>query len=170
MGSPAPVLPHPNSRPPTQPQQDYRHVQLFEPDREVPPNSLMQHYIQVFIENLGHEYPFLTYDQLIHDAWEGRMPAPLANVIAAMASRSVSLFTNKPSVDSSLYLSDSLPYLSLPFVVFIMLQKHTRRPQRYVHSGIAIASVAEMLCRVPLTPLFMFVPWTCCTLACFWPG
>lgn len=89
MGSPAPALPHSNSRPPpTQPQLDYRHVQLFEPDREVPNHTLMQHFIQVFIEHLGHEFPFLTYDQLMSDNWEGRMPAPLANVIAAMASRS----------------------------------------------------------------------------------
>ncbi|TEB37478.1 hypothetical protein FA13DRAFT_911351 [Coprinellus micaceus] len=88
MGSPAPALPHSNSRPPpTQPQPDYRHVQLFEPDREVPNHTLMQHFIQVFIEHLGHEFPFLTYDQLMSDNWEGRMPAPLANVIAAMASR-----------------------------------------------------------------------------------
>ncbi|KAJ3526235.1 hypothetical protein NMY22_g10249 [Coprinellus aureogranulatus] len=87
MGSPAPVLPHPNARPPTQTQPEYRPVQLFESDRDLPSHTLMQHFIQVFIENFGQEFPFLSYDQLMSDTWEGRMPPPLANAIAALASR-----------------------------------------------------------------------------------
>ncbi|KAJ2931307.1 hypothetical protein H1R20_g5842, partial [Candolleomyces eurysporus] len=95
VGSPAPVLHHPhNSRlPPHQP--DYRHVQLTDPERsQFPHPSLMPHFIQLFFENLGHEYGFLTYDQLMNDYYEGRLPPALANCVAALASR----FSNIPEL------------------------------------------------------------------------
>jgi hypothetical protein len=171
MGSPAPALPHSNSRPPpTQPQPDYRHVQLFEPDREVPNHTLMQHFIQVFIEHLGHEFPFLTYDQLMSDNWEGRMPAPLANVIAAMASRSaLSLFpTASPSPYS--HCSGSLLSPSLPFEASIPLQKPTRTQQRCVCSCIRAPPVAKLLFRTLGTHPVIFAPWICCMRPCCWLG
>jgi hypothetical protein len=59
----------------------------------------MPHFIQLFIENLGHEYAFLTYDQLMNDYYEGRLSPALANSVAALASRSasVSFLRNYPS-------------------------------------------------------------------------
>ncbi|KAF5325756.1 hypothetical protein D9611_000077 [Ephemerocybe angulata] len=94
-GSPAPALHQPlNSRPPTQ--ADYRHVQLFDPDRpHYPHPSLIHQFVQAFFENnLGNEFPFLTYEQLMNDAWENRLPPAIANVVAAMASR----YSNVPEL------------------------------------------------------------------------
>jgi len=47
----------------------------------------MPHFIQLFFENLSGEFPFLAYDEVLAQFWEGTLPLLLANCIAAMAAR-----------------------------------------------------------------------------------
>ncbi|TFK25560.1 hypothetical protein FA15DRAFT_755787 [Coprinopsis marcescibilis] len=87
VGSPSPVLQQPhNQRLPSQP--DYRQVNLFDPERsQYPHHTLMPHFIQLFFEQHGPEYTFITYDQVIHDFWENRLSPVVANCIASMACK-----------------------------------------------------------------------------------
>lgn len=49
----------------------------------------MPHFIQLFFENLGGEFTFLSYEELLADFWDHVLPSLMANCIAAMASRYV---------------------------------------------------------------------------------
>jgi hypothetical protein len=103
--SASPVLQHPhNQRLSTQP--DYRQVQLFDPERsQFPHPSLMQHFIQLFFEHYP-QYSFITYDQVMSECWENRLSPVIANLIASMASKCVSLCvsshscSNHPAADT----------------------------------------------------------------------
>ncbi|KAJ6495636.1 hypothetical protein C8R47DRAFT_1265018 [Mycena vitilis] len=65
-----------------------RPVHLFDPERpQFPHPTYMQHFIQLFFEQLGAEFPFITYEEVSRDFWEGALPPLLANCIAAMATR-----------------------------------------------------------------------------------
>jgi len=69
-------------------QPDQRSVQLFDPENPQRPNpSLMTHYINVFFEQHGAEFPFLSYQDITSDFWDQRLSSILANCIAAMASQ-----------------------------------------------------------------------------------
>lgn len=89
-GGPPPtqLLHHPhNTRSPSH-HSDYRPIHLFDPDHPQSPHpTLMPHFIQLFFENLGGEFTFLSYEELLADFWDHVLPSLMANCIAAMASR-----------------------------------------------------------------------------------
>lgn len=71
-------------------QPDQRSVQLFDPENPQRPNpNLMPHFIGVFFEGHGGEYPFLQYQDVTADFMDHRLSTILANCIAAMASQYV---------------------------------------------------------------------------------
>lgn len=47
----------------------------------------MAHFIQLFFEQLGAEFPFVTYDDVSRDFWDQMLSPLMANCIAAMATR-----------------------------------------------------------------------------------
>jgi hypothetical protein len=75
-----------------------RPVHLFDPERpQYPHPTYMAHFIQLFFEQLGAEFPFVTYDEVSRDFWEQVLSPLLANCIAAMATRYVaSIFPPTP--------------------------------------------------------------------------
>ncbi|KAK7057449.1 hypothetical protein R3P38DRAFT_2841057 [Favolaschia claudopus] len=75
-----------HNRPPSQ--HGVRPVHLFDPERpQFPHPTYMQHFIQLFFEQLGAEFPFIAYDEVSRDYWDQVMSPLLANCIAAMATR-----------------------------------------------------------------------------------
>jgi len=65
-----------------------RPVHLFDPERpQFPHPTYMAHFIQLFFEQLGAEFPFITYDEVSRDFWDQVLSPLLANCIAAMATR-----------------------------------------------------------------------------------
>ncbi|KAF8170284.1 hypothetical protein K438DRAFT_1684661 [Mycena galopus ATCC 62051] len=75
-----------SSRPPSQ--HGTRPVHLFDPERpQFPHPTYMQHFIQLFFEQLGAEFPFVAYDEVSRDYWDQVLSPLLANCIAAMATR-----------------------------------------------------------------------------------
>jgi len=87
---PSQLLHYPTSSRPNSYQADQRSVQLFDPENPQRPNpSLMSHYINVFFEQHGPEFPFLSYQDISTDFWDQRLSSILANCIAAMASQYV---------------------------------------------------------------------------------
>jgi hypothetical protein len=67
-----------------------RPVLLFEPERpRFPRPEYMQHFIPLFFEQLGAEFPFVDYDEISIDHWDQALSPLLANCIAAMATRCV---------------------------------------------------------------------------------
>ncbi|KAF8893922.1 hypothetical protein BD779DRAFT_1669438 [Infundibulicybe gibba] len=54
----------------------------------------MPHYIQLFFEHLGPEFPFVIYEEILGDFWDQKLTPLLANCIAAMASR----YSNLPEL------------------------------------------------------------------------
>ncbi|KAJ7232766.1 hypothetical protein B0H12DRAFT_1144786 [Mycena haematopus] len=75
-----------SSRPPSQ--HGSRPVHLFDPERpQFPHPTYMQHFIQLFFEQLGAEFPFVAYDEVSRDYWDQVLSPLLANCIAAMATR-----------------------------------------------------------------------------------
>ncbi|KAJ7502847.1 hypothetical protein B0H11DRAFT_2154931 [Mycena galericulata] len=65
-----------------------RPVHLFDPERpQFPHPTYMAHFIQLFFERLGPEFPFVTYDEVSRDFWDQVLSPLLANCIAAMATR-----------------------------------------------------------------------------------
>ena len=88
-GHPSQLLHYPSSRTNSH-QADPRSVQLFDPENPQRPNpSLMTHYINVFFEQHGSEFPFLSYQDISTDFWDQRLSSILANCIAAMGSQYV---------------------------------------------------------------------------------
>ncbi|KAJ7782830.1 hypothetical protein B0H16DRAFT_1494535 [Mycena metata] len=78
---------HPSSRPPSQ-HGATRPVHLFDPDRpQFPHPTYMSHFIQLFFEQLGAEFPFVNYDDVSRDYWDNVLSPLMANCIAAMATR-----------------------------------------------------------------------------------
>lgn len=47
----------------------------------------MPHFMQLFFSNLGAEFTFLAYDEILAQFWEQTLPPLLANCIASMAAR-----------------------------------------------------------------------------------
>lgn len=89
-GQPSQLLHYPTGSRPNSYQPDQRSVQLFDPENPQRPNpSLMSHYINIFFEQHGAEFPFLTYQDITTDFWDQRLSSILANCIAAMASQYV---------------------------------------------------------------------------------
>ncbi|KAJ7209627.1 hypothetical protein GGX14DRAFT_534959 [Mycena pura] len=75
------------SRPPGH-EHGSRPVHLFDPERpQFPHPTYMAHFIQLFFEQLGAEFPFITYDEVSRDFWDQVLSPLLANCIAAMATR-----------------------------------------------------------------------------------
>jgi len=73
-------------------QTDQRSVQLFDPENTQRPSpSLMTHFINVFFERHGPDFPFLSYQGITTDFWDQRLSSILANCIAAMASQASNL-------------------------------------------------------------------------------
>ncbi|KAF8160904.1 hypothetical protein B0H34DRAFT_357108 [Crassisporium funariophilum] len=67
---------------------DHRAINLFDPENPQRPNpNLMTHYINVFFERHGAEFPFLSYQDVSTDFWDQRLSSILANCIAAMSSK-----------------------------------------------------------------------------------
>ncbi|KAG6861678.1 hypothetical protein C0995_013247 [Termitomyces sp. Mi166 len=68
--------------------QNSRHVHLFDPEQtQSPHRDLMQIFVQLFFKHVAVEFPFLSYDQIVQDVWDRRLPPMVSNVIAAIASR-----------------------------------------------------------------------------------
>jgi hypothetical protein len=68
--------------------QSTRPVHLFDPEHPQRPNpALILHFIQVFFENLGNDFKFISYEDVAAEFWAQRLSPMLANVIAAMAPR-----------------------------------------------------------------------------------
>jgi hypothetical protein len=85
--APSPQMLHypPNSRPNSY-QQDQRSIQLFDPENHQRPHpGLMTHFIQVFFERFGPDFPFLQYQDILADFWDQRLSLIIANCVAAMA-------------------------------------------------------------------------------------
>lgn len=82
-----PQQPPPSSTPP---------VPLFEPRSQYPYATLMPHFIQVFFERMGSEFPFLSHESILRDHWEHRLSPMMACSIAAMAAR----YTTIPDITS----------------------------------------------------------------------
>lgn len=79
------MLHYPNSRPNSY-QQDPRSIQLFDAENHQRPHpGLMTHFIQVFFERFGPDFPFLQYQDILADFWEQRLSLIVANCVAAMA-------------------------------------------------------------------------------------
>ncbi|KAF5386139.1 hypothetical protein D9615_002347 [Tricholomella constricta] len=69
-------------------QQNSRHLHLFDPEQpQCPHPMLMQNFVPIFFERFGGEFTFLSYEQVVAEAWERRLPPMLSNSIAAIASR-----------------------------------------------------------------------------------
>ncbi|KAF9564764.1 hypothetical protein CPC08DRAFT_630818 [Agrocybe pediades] len=61
-------------------------LQLFDPVHHSRPHpNLMNHFIQAFFEHYSQDFLFLSYQDIAADYWDGRLPDPLANCVAAMA-------------------------------------------------------------------------------------
>jgi hypothetical protein len=58
---------------------------LHEP--QYPSSILMPHLIQLFSEQFGTEFTFISGEELLRDHWDHTLPALLSNCIAAMAAR-----------------------------------------------------------------------------------
>ncbi|KAJ7188548.1 hypothetical protein C8R46DRAFT_1055030 [Mycena filopes] len=81
-----PLQPSHGSRPSSQ--HGPRPVHLFDPDRpQFPHPTYMSHFIQLFFEQLGAEFPFVNYDDISRDYWDQVLSPLMANCIAAMATR-----------------------------------------------------------------------------------
>ncbi|KAJ7124980.1 hypothetical protein C8R44DRAFT_128246 [Mycena epipterygia] len=84
---PSQLLQNSRSSRPTS-QHGTRPVHLFDPERpQFPHPTYMAHFIQLFFEQLGAEFPFVTYDEVSRDFWDQVLSPLLANCIAAMATR-----------------------------------------------------------------------------------
>jgi hypothetical protein len=89
---PSQLLQNYNSSRPTS-QHGTRPVHLFDPERpQFPHPTYMAHFIQLFFEQLGAEFPFITYDEVSRDFWDQVLSPLLANCIAAMATRYVFVY------------------------------------------------------------------------------
>lgn len=65
-------------------------IPLFDPTQpQSPHSSLVPHFIQVFVNNLGAQCPFITYDDALERFLSGILPPLLANSIASLAARFV---------------------------------------------------------------------------------
>ncbi|KAJ7178826.1 hypothetical protein C8R43DRAFT_1189333 [Mycena crocata] len=61
---------------------------LFDPESpQFPHPTYMAHFIQLFFEQLGAEFSFVTHDEVSRDFWDQILSPFLANCIAAMATR-----------------------------------------------------------------------------------
>jgi len=70
-----------------------RHIHLFDPEHPQRPHpTLMPHFIQLFFEQLGAEFAFISYEEILGEFWEQTLSPLLANCIAAMASRSAAYY------------------------------------------------------------------------------
>ncbi|KAJ7497054.1 hypothetical protein FB451DRAFT_1209882 [Mycena latifolia] len=85
---PSPQLVETSNRSRPSSQHGTRPVHLFDPERpQFPHPTYMAHFIQLFFEQLGAEFPFITYDEVSRDFWDQLLSPLLANCIAAMATR-----------------------------------------------------------------------------------
>jgi len=65
-----------------------RPIHLFDPEHpQFPHPSIMPHYIQLFFEQLGGEFTFISYEEILGKFWDQNLPPLLANCVASMASR-----------------------------------------------------------------------------------
>ncbi|KAJ8453734.1 hypothetical protein ONZ45_g19591 [Pleurotus djamor] len=70
-------------------------IHLFDPDHPQRPHpDLGPHLIQLFFEQLGPEFPFLNYQEVLAEFWEGTLPPALACAVAALAAR----YSNLPEL------------------------------------------------------------------------
>jgi len=85
--APSPQMLHyPTNSRPNSYQQDQRSIQLFDPENHQRPHpGLMTHFIQVFFERFGPDFPFLQYQDILADFWDQRLSLIIANCVAAMA-------------------------------------------------------------------------------------
>ena len=85
--APSPQMLHyPSNSRPNSYQQDQRSIQLFDPENHQRPHpGLMTHFIQVFFERFGPDFPFLQYQDILADFWDQRLSLIVANCVAAMA-------------------------------------------------------------------------------------
>jgi hypothetical protein len=68
------------------------HILLFDPDHPQRPHpTLMPHFIQLFFEQLGAEFPFISYEEILGQFCEQSLAPLLSNCIASLAVRFSSL-------------------------------------------------------------------------------
>jgi len=76
-----------NNAIPTSHQQDLL-APLFDLNQpQYPHSALMPHFIQVFIQHLGTQCPFIAYDDTLDRFLNGKLPPLLSNSIASLAVR-----------------------------------------------------------------------------------
>ncbi len=69
-----------------------RAVHLFDPEHPQCPNpSLMPHFIQLFFEQMGGEFPFISYDEILAQFFAQTLSPLLSNCIASLAVRYANL-------------------------------------------------------------------------------
>jgi hypothetical protein len=79
---------HTNGAPPVA---QNHHVILFDPEHpQIPHPTLMRHFIQIFFEQFGTEFPFISYDETMGQFFEQSLAPLLSNCIASLAVRYVS--------------------------------------------------------------------------------
>ena len=111
-----------NSRPNSY-QQDPRSIQLFDAENHQRPHpGLMTHFIQVFFERFGPDFPFLQYQDILADFWEQRLSLIVANCVAAMAVKCAVRHSFFPPRLTDC-CSDTLLFQICPFATFTMLPK-----------------------------------------------
>lgn len=121
--APSPQMLHypANSRPNSY-QQDQRSIQLFDAENHQRPHpGLMTHFIQVFFERFGPDFPFLQYQDILADFWEQRLSLIVANCVAAMAVKCAVPHIFLPRFTDC--CSDTLLFQICPFATFTMLPK-----------------------------------------------
>lgn len=63
-------------------------IPLFDPNQPQSPHSaFMPHFIEIFIQNLGAQFPFVNYDDTLERYINGKLSPLLSNSIASLASR-----------------------------------------------------------------------------------
>jgi hypothetical protein len=68
------------------------HILLFDPDHPQRPHpTLMPHFIQLFFEQLGTEFPFISYEDTLRQFCEQSLAPLISNCIASLAVRFSSL-------------------------------------------------------------------------------
>jgi hypothetical protein len=109
-----------NSRPKSN-QQDPRSILLFDTENQERPHpGLMTHFIQVFFERFGRDFPFLQYQDTLVDFWEEGLSLIIANCVAAMAVECVA--------PHSFFLLDLLTVAQTRYYSRFV---HSRPSQRY---------------------------------------
>jgi hypothetical protein len=107
------------------------HILLFDPDHPQRPHpTLMPHFIQLFFEQLGAEFPFISYEEILGQFCEQSLAPLLSNCIASLAVRYVGQLSYILDTVANRKTIGSLVSRSLLFVAFIPYRIHTETTRK----------------------------------------